>query len=220
MAYVDHCTRAGTCAMDYGGKRISTILHVLKPHYLRTLQIWWKYFDRRQRHAPRTEFEKTPLAAEFYFLFQLWHPPFFGGPAYVLSCEISAKFDNRRPSYGDSNNSRWPPFAILDIWWWRMLTIAHVPAPHFLRRHQIWWRYLNQWYAHKTEFGKRFLAAEFYFRLQLWCSQPCGDLCMCHHAKFQLNWTIGCRVILILPFYPLGPTLEPLSLCWGIRIPV
>jgi len=38
-----------------------------------------------------------------------------GVPSYLLSCKISAKLDNPRPSYSDLTNLRWPPSAILDV---------------------------------------------------------------------------------------------------------
>jgi len=50
---------------------------------------------------------------------------------HVSSCKISAKSDNRRPSYSDWTKSRWPPSAILDIWGGRAWTTPHIVGPHF-----------------------------------------------------------------------------------------
>jgi len=48
----------------------------------------------------------------------------------VPSCIISAKSDNR-PSYGDSDNSRWPLSAIWDYGGKHIWTTPHVVGPHY-----------------------------------------------------------------------------------------
>jgi len=75
----------------------------------------------------------------------------------MSSCIISAKSDNRRPSYGDLTNLRWPQFAILDIRDGRTWTIPHVARPYLYAQHRIWWRHLD-WrrrYAPKRNSKKR-----------------------------------------------------------------
>jgi len=52
------------------------------------------------------------------------------GPTFVSSCIISAKSDNRRPSCGDTNNSRWPASAIFDYGRKHIWTILHVIYVH------------------------------------------------------------------------------------------
>jgi len=59
-------------------------------------------------------------------------------PSDLSTCEISAKSEDRLPSYGDFSNSRWPPSAILDFRGEHTLTIPDVAEPHSLRTHQIW----------------------------------------------------------------------------------
>jgi len=54
---------------------------------------------------------------------------------FVSSRVMSAKSDNRCPSYGDPNNLKWPPSAILDYGEKRIRTIAHVGGPHWPRKY-------------------------------------------------------------------------------------
>jgi len=94
---------------------------------------WWKWewvtewYDRQGA---------SPLSRSTVF--------YTSGPLFVSSCKISAKLDNRWPSNGDSNNSRWPPLAILDYEGKRIWTIPHVAGPHYLRTHQTCWRYFDR----------------------------------------------------------------------------
>jgi len=150
-AYLDHSARCG--------------LYFLSTHQIDEDNL----IGGGDMHASKRNSKKRPLAGNstsgFNFCsLRLWKP------SYVSPCKISAKSDNRRPSYGDSNNSRWPPSAILDYDRKRIWTIPHVAGPHYLCTHRIWWRYLDRRNRHdpQTEIEKRLLSAKFYFRFQLW----------------------------------------------------
>jgi len=60
-----------------------------------------------------------------------------GAPSYLLSCKISAKLDNPRPSYSNLTNYRWPPPAILYVEETYLDHFTHW-RQHFLPIHQIW----------------------------------------------------------------------------------
>jgi len=56
--------------------------------------------------------------------------------------------------------------------------------------HKIWWRYLYQWqrYASKIEFEITTLAAEFYFRFQVWHVSCYGSFLFVILAKVHTDW--------------------------------
>jgi len=136
------------------------------------------------------------------------------GLACVSPCKILAKSDDYLPSYTNSSNSRWPLFSILHFRGKRIWTIPHVAGPHYLCTHQSWWRYFD--IPSKRNLKNAPYSGILLPGLRLTPSLV-RDLCV-YYANFQLNRTIGCRVVLILLFYPLEPILGasfPLPLFGG-----
>jgi len=121
--------------LDFQGKHICTIPHIVRPRCLRTYQIWWICLDLQWIYAPKTNFEKKrPFMAEFYFRFQGWPPPSFGVFVWV-TFKISVRLDNHWPSYNYLTNSRSPPFSILDFRRKPIWTIHCGSGAHFLHTH-------------------------------------------------------------------------------------
>jgi len=63
--------------------------------------------------CPTNRIWKNAPSGRFLLTVPTLTPSVLWGPLYV-SCKILAKSDSQPRSYGDSNNSRWPPSAILD----------------------------------------------------------------------------------------------------------
>jgi len=151
--------------------------------------------------------------AEFYFQFQLWHPPFSGGPSYVSSCKISAKSDNRRPSYGDSNNSRWPLSAILDYGWKRIWIIPDVAGP-IIYVHTKFDEdtLIGGWDYPKTEFENAPWRRNFTSGFNFDALSSVGTFVHVIVQNFsQIGWLVA-ELYRFYHFTLLGPILGPLSL--------
>jgi len=128
---------------------------------------------------------------------------------------ISTKADYWRPSYSDSNNSRWPPSAILDYGGSVFRPFCMLWVPIFNADTKFCEDTLinDGGMPQKRNPKKRPLVAEFYFLLQRRYPQSYVSSCKISAKsadRFQTYITFA-----ILPF---GAT-HPILLCCGIRTP-
>jgi len=74
-----------------------------------------KIFPSAAKICPQYGIRKTPPSDGIRLMVSRFTTVIIRRRSYVSPCETSARSDDRRPSYSDLSNSRWPLSAILDI---------------------------------------------------------------------------------------------------------